>query len=130
MRKNKLNHNKEFMFAIMAMAVVVFCVVVFFWMWCFPQGTSETNFSSDYKILLDDTFKDDSVQLQVNDSVVFEQRIYKAEKITIAIPSKESAFLMLLMPEKDAAYSFNLPQGGGIVELSRKDNGVEIFEKK
>lgn len=36
MRNKRLNHNKAFMTGIMAMAVVVICVVIVFWMWCFP----------------------------------------------------------------------------------------------
>ena len=39
MKKRRANPNKGIMFGIMAMAVVVLAVVVFFWMWCFPDGT-------------------------------------------------------------------------------------------
>lgn len=42
MRKNKLNHNREFMFGIMAMALVVLAVVIIFWLWCFPNGTGQS----------------------------------------------------------------------------------------
>ena len=38
MKKRRANPNKGIMFGIMAMAVVVLAVVVFFWMWCFPDG--------------------------------------------------------------------------------------------
>lgn len=40
MRKNKLNHNRAIMMGVMAMSMVVLIVVVIFWMWCFPAGTS------------------------------------------------------------------------------------------
>ena len=76
MKKKKLNHNFEFMFAIMAMAIVVFGVVVFFWMWCFPQGAAETiSPMQRYEVLLETGFKGDSVQLQLNDSVMFAVRV-------------------------------------------------------
>ena len=47
MKKRRANPNKGIMFGIMAMAVVVLAVVVFFWMWCFPDGTHGTEEVSD-----------------------------------------------------------------------------------
>ena len=42
MKKKRANPNKGIMFGIMAMAIVVLAVVVFFWMWCLPDGTHGT----------------------------------------------------------------------------------------
>jgi len=36
MYHKNLNHNKQFMWAIMAMAIVVLCIVAIFMMWCVP----------------------------------------------------------------------------------------------
>jgi hypothetical protein len=70
MKKKRANPNKGIMFGIMAMAVVVLAVVVFFWMWCFPDGTHGTEETqTEYRISLDEGFRGDSVQLQINDNV-------------------------------------------------------------
>ena len=53
MKKKRANPNKGIMFGIMAMAVVVLAVVVFFWMWCFPDGTHGTEETqTEYRISL------------------------------------------------------------------------------
>lgn len=130
MKKKKLNHNFEFMFAIMAMAIVVFGVVVFFWMWCFPQGAAETiSPMQRYEVLLETGFKGDSVQLQLNDSVMFAARVTEdAVTVELSVPKqeKQSDFLMVLLPEKDMAYAFNLSADMPEVMLHNSPDGVTL----
>ena len=130
MKKKKLNHNFEFMFAIMAMAIVVFGGVVLFWMWCFPQGAAESiSPMQRYEVLLETGFKGDSVQLQLNDSVMFAARVTEdAVTVELSVPKqeKQSDFLMVLLPEKDMAYAFNLSTDAPEVVLRNTANGVVI----
>ena len=62
MKHAKLNHNKQFMFGIMAMALVVIGVVILFWLWCFPQGTADKPEAKRYAIHLVG-FQGDSLQV-------------------------------------------------------------------
>lgn len=131
MRKKRPNHNRTFMFAIMAMAVVVFCVVIFFWMWCFPQGAVEDKSVTHYNIYLDETHVGDSVQLQINDSIYYDKRLSSPEEVVVDISKEaENDFLMVLLPEKDMVYAFDLPIGGGSVVLKRVNDKVQFMERK
>ena len=113
MKKKRANPNKGIMFGIMAMAVVVLAVVVFFWMWCFPDGTHGTEEAqTEYRISLDEGFRGDSVQLQINDSVVFSRRVATDSlEVVVAVPDEEN-LLMVVRPEADAVSSFELPSNG------------------
>lgn len=106
MKKKRANPNKGIMFGIMAMAVVVLAVVVFFWMWCFPDGTHGTEETqTEYRISLDEGFRGDSVQLQINDSVVFSRRVAADSlEVVVAVPDEEN-LLMVVRPEADAVLS-------------------------
>lgn len=115
------------MFGIMAVAVVVLAVVVFFWMWCFPGGTrGEGEARTEYRIFFDEGFRGDSVQLQINDSVVFSRRV-SAEplEIVVTVPGEEN-LLMVVRPEADAVSSFELPSEGGRVVLRNHDETVSM----
>ena len=103
MKKKRANPNKGIMFGIMAMAIVVLAVVVFFWMWCFPDGTRGTEETrTEYRISLDEGFRGDSVQLQINDSVVFSRRVAADSlEVVVAVPDEEN-LLMVVRPEADA----------------------------
>ena len=121
MKKKRANPNKGIMFGIMAMAVVVLAVVVFFWMWCFPDGTQ-----TEYRISLDEGFRGDSVQLQINDSVVFSRRVAADSlEVVVAVPDEEN-LLMVVRPEADAVSSFELPSEGGRVVLRNHDETVSM----
>mgnify|MGYP000549045004 CR=1 FL=1 len=124
MKKRRANPNKGIMFGIMAMAVVVLAVVVFFWMWCFPDGTEGAR--TEYRISLDEGFRGDSVQLQINDSVVFSRRVAADSlEVVVAVPDKEN-LLMVVRPEADAVGSFELPSEGGRVVLRNHDETVSM----
>ena len=66
-----LNHNKAFMFGIMAMGMVVIGVTIIFWMWCFPDGSKNIAQRNAYSVELKDGFVGDSVRVYMNDSVLF-----------------------------------------------------------
>lgn len=127
MKKKRANPNKGIMFGIMAMAVVVLAVVVFFWMWCFPDGTHGTEETqTEYRISLDEGFRGDSVQLQINDSVVFSRRVAADSlEVVVAVPDEEN-LLMVVRPEADAGSSFELPSEGGRVVLRNHDETVSM----
>lgn len=115
MKKKRANPNKGIMFGIMAMAVVVLAVVVFFWMWCFPDGTHGTEEArTEYRISLDEGFRGDSVQLQINDSVVLSRRVAADSlEVVVAVPDEEN-LLMVVRPEADAVSSFRCLRKAGV----------------
>lgn len=127
MKKRRANPNKGIMFGIMAMAVVVLAVVVFFWMWCFPDGTHGTEEArTEYRISLDEGFRGDSVLFQIDDSVVFSRRVAADSlEVVVAVPDKEN-LLMVVRPEADAVSSFELPSEGGRVVLRNHDETVSM----
>ena len=115
MKKKRANPNKGIMFGIMAMAVVVLAVVVFFWMWCFPDGTHGTEETqTEYRISLDEGFRGVSRRVAA-DSL----------EVVVAVPDEEN-LLMVVRPEADAVSSFELPSEGGRVVLRNHDETVSM----
>lgn len=66
-----MNHNKAFMFAIMAMGMALIGVTIIFWMWCFPNGSKSMVQKNAYSVELADGFVGDSVRVYMNDSVLY-----------------------------------------------------------
>lgn len=117
MRKNKLNHNKEMMLGVMALAVVVLCTVIFFWMWCFPNGTTAEATTARYRIRLVDNFHDDSLQIQIGDSVVFDRATgIGSEEIDARVACADS-FMMVACPSTGRVSSFTLPADSARITL-------------
>lgn len=112
---------------VMALAVVVLGVVIFFWMWCFPNGTSRGGVErTDYRFLLADGFCGDSVQLRMNDSLVFDRTVpHDSLEVTVRVPEGE-CFLMVVLPQSDMVSSFELPSEGAFVGLRNHDGKVEM----
>ena len=127
MKKNKLNHNREIMLGVMALAVVSLGVVVFFWLWCFLGGAPRTEaFRSEYRFLLADGFRGDRVQLQLNDSIVFSRTVEcDSPEVAVRVP-EEMCFLMVIRPLSDRVSSFELPAKGADVVLRSRDGNVEM----
>ena len=128
MKKKKANPNKGIMFGIMAMAIVVLGVVAVFWWWCFPDGKRPRTErpQAAYRILLRDGFRGDSVQLHVNDSMVFCARVESdSTEVAVAVPQGEN-LLMVARPERDELTSFDLPREGGRLVLQSHDGEVEM----
>ncbi len=127
MKRRKANPNKGIMFGIIGMSVVVLAVAVSFWIWCFPGGTHGAERArTEYRISLDEGFRGDSVQLQVNDSMVFSRRVAAGSpEIVVAVPDEEN-LLMVICPEADAVSSFRLPPGGGRVVLRNRGETVSM----
>lgn len=126
MRKKQSNHNRTFMFGIAAMAVVVLAVIVFFWLWCFPNGTARVTEPVKYRILLADRMGGDSLLIQVNDSLVFSGMVTEDSlELTVAVPEKEN-LMMVVRPQADEVVSFDLPYDGGNVILRSDDGEVKM----
>lgn len=118
------------MLGVMALAVVVLGVVIFFWMWCFPGGAASRESVSDYRLVLSEGFKGDSVQLQMNDSVVF-SRMVACDSLEVSVKFPEEAcFLMVARPLSDRVSSFELPVGGATVLLRDRNGKVEMELRK
>lgn len=127
MRRKNLNHNKGIMLGIIAMAVVVLGVVMVFWMWCFPGGTGTTGAAdANTRVLLAEGFRGDSVQLSVDDTLFFAQRVEADSTEVSAGRPEDASLLMVAFPEKDMVCSFDLPKGVKRVVLRNRDGDVDM----
>ncbi len=128
MRRRRQNHNRGLMFAIMTMALVVIGVVMGFWFWCFPNGATRQDAASfpNSHIVLAKGFLGDSIQLHINDSIVFDARIYE-DSLDVALHlAGESNFLMVVLPDSDRVSSFDLPADGGRFVLYKDEGWVSM----
>ena len=121
------NPNKGIMLGIMAMAIVVLAVVVVFWMWCFPDGKTQSGGGQTrYQVVLAEGFVGDSVMLQVKDSVMWAQRVM-TDSLEVPLDVQGNGnLLMVARPEEDMLSSFELPDDGGRVVLRKRDGEVQI----
>ncbi len=129
MRRNKLNHNKQFMFAIMALAIVVLGVCIFFWMWCLPPDGLHNGQDKGYTLSLDNRLTGDSLQIMVNDSLVFDGRAGETTG-AISFPAADvSQILIVTDATRNTTNSFNLPEKGCDVTLTRQNGNMELQTK-
>lgn len=115
------------MFGVMALAVVVFVAVVFFWMWCFPNGTSASGEArNSYTVRLMEGFYGDTVCVALNDSVVFNGMVDREPLyIEVTVSSKEN-LLMVSRKKTGLMASFELPESGGMVMLHGDGDRTEM----
>lgn len=126
MRKNKLNHNRQFMFGIMAMAIVVLGVVVLFWMWCLPDGGLKTQAEPCYcTVNIDDGFVGDSLQIMWNDSVVSDKVITELDS-SVGFPVCSAGLLMISDVGSGITASLEVLEEGGCFELYREQGEMYI----
>lgn len=126
MKRKVANPNRGLMWGIMAMAIIVLAVVVVFWMWCFPNGVKTETPQAEYQIVLGSGFRGDSLQLTVNDSLVYCSRVVSdSVEVAVAVPDGEN-LLMVARPEEDRVSSFDMPPGGGRLMLRKHDGEVEM----
>lgn len=123
----KLNHNMKFMFGIMALALVVLAVVVVFWLWCFPQGVSQQ--SGRYQILLEDGFAEDSLQVMLDDSVLFDGLVpFEPYALEVDYPEREAVLLVGDYASGDMAV-FDMRAGEKPLKLKKDDeSAVQVCE--
>lgn len=119
MRKNKLNHNRQIMFGIMAMAIVVLGAVMFFWMWCLPDGGMEVKQDANRCIVrIDEAFVGDSIQMALNDSVVYEKVVTELDSSVIFSVAGSDMLLMVSDVQSGMIVSSEVPERGGRFKLS------------
>ena len=128
MKHKVSNPNKGLMWGVMAMAVLVLAVVVVFWFWCFPDGMHARQVpQARYGFCLSAGFQGDSLQLMVNDSVVYSGRPESDSlEVTVSLPEGEN-LLMVASPEEDRVSSFSLPREGGRIILQKHEGEVEMY---
>ena len=119
----------KFMYDIMALALIVLAVVIVFWLWCFPQGTPDQNRPDRFQILLEDGFTDDSLQVVLNDSVLFDGRIpFEPYALEAEMPVHEGV-LMIGDYARDETAVFEIQSGGKPFRLRKDDNGNILVRK-
>ena len=128
MKKNKLNHNFQIMFGIMAAAVVLLGVVIFFWMWCFPITKDDEVEEVQRTLVLKNTKLGDAVILVLDDSTLYEGCVTDSIMTFTNVP-QEGSVLMLMDIGANTMYSFNVEQTAKQLVLRRE--GAEVtFESK
>lgn len=129
MRHKRLDHNRGIMLGIMAMAIVVLGVVVAFWLWCFPgmfgpEGTAQQQPAR--MIVLTQGFCQQEVSLQLNDSILYQDRLTQDSLVLPLPPSAEEQLLMVSLPRTGYTYSFALPAGKGRYRLVYTKGAVSL----
>lgn len=129
MKHAKLNHNKAFMFGIMAMALVVIGVVIIFWMWCFPQGTPDTPAQVNrYEVRLIG-FQGDSLQVSLDDQVVFSASVPGDTCIVGSSYKEKQAVLMVGSFRSDEMVSFEVSDQDSPITLYRENGEIKMRKK-
>ena len=128
MKKNKLNHNFQIMFGIMAAAVVLLGVVIFFWMWCFPITKGAEVAEVQRTLTLKSMNWGDNVILVLDDSTLYEGCVTDSIMIFTNVP-QEGSVLMLMDVGANTMYSFNIEQAAKQLVL-RREAGEVTFESR
>lgn len=130
MRNKKLNYNRQIMMGVMALAVAVFVVVVAFWVWCFPNGTAVLSpVAARYTVAFSESFGADSIQVYLNDSLVFEGRP-SGFSLPLSAGNGEDDVLMVADVVSDVLYTFPLEPGKQQVCLAREGNEVKMRQEE
>lgn len=128
MKKNKLNHNFHIMFGIMAAAVVLLGVVIFFWMWCFPITKGAEVAEVQRTLTLKSMNWGDNVILVLDDSTLYEGCVTDSIMTFTNVP-QEGSVLMLMDVGANTIYSFNIEQAAKQLVL-RREAGEVTFESR
>lgn len=129
MKKNKLNHNFQIMFGIMAAAVVLLGVVIFFWMWCFPITKGAEVAEVQRTLTLKSMNFGDNVILVLDDSTLYEGCVTDSIMTFTNVP-QEGYVLMLMDVGANTMYSFNIEQAAKQLMLRREDGKVTFESRK
>ena len=134
MKHAKLNHNKQFMFGIMAMALVVIGVVILFWLWCFPMGNADTPEAKRYAIHLVG-FQGDSLQVSLDDQVLLDGATI--DKYTIPMqfedcnefgPTWIDVCEMDVLRDQGLSFAQKLKENGNMVETMIVDGAYHAYD--
>lgn len=128
MRKNKLNHNRQIMFGIMAMAIVVLGAVIFFWMWCLPEGGVVAKKNVNRCVVsIDRSFTGDSIQMALNDSIVY-NRVITEKNSSVDFPVTGAGKLLMVTDVRlGLVVSSEVPEQGGCFKLLRQNGEMVIM---
>lgn len=128
MKHSKLNHNKQFMFGIMAMALVVIGVVILFWLWCFPQGTPDKPETKRYEVCLLG-FYGDSLQVSLDDQMLLEGAVDADTCILGSDYPEKQAVLMVGSFRSDELVTFEITDEDSPVTIYRDSGEIKIRKK-
>lgn len=128
MKHAKLNHNKQFMFGIMAMALVVIGVVILFWLWCFPQGTADKPEAKRYAIHLVG-FQGDSLQVSLDDQVLLDGAVDGDTCILGSDYPEKQAVLMVGSFRTDELVTFEITDEDSPVTVWRENDEIKMRKK-
>jgi len=128
MKHAKLNHNKQFMFGIMAMALVVIGVVILFWLWCFPMGNADTPEAKRYAIHLVG-FQGDSLQVSLDDQVLLDGAVDGDTCIFGSDYPEKQAVLMVGSFRTDELVTFEITDEDSPVTVWRDNEEIKMRKK-
>ena len=114
-----LNKNRQFMVGIFVMVFAVFCVVGIFLMMCFDKAEELSIERNEYRIELAKGFAGDSIQVMVNDSVLYFDLVPN-DSVTITVkPFDEQHLLSVGNVKTGQAKNMNINSKSGRIILRR-----------
>lgn len=135
-RTQRLNKNHQFMVGIFVMVFAVFCVVGIFLVMCYDKAEEISKSRNEYQIELAHGFAGDSIQVMVNDSVLYLDEVPGDTLVLHFKPYDEQHLLSVGDVRTGQAKNMNINSESGRIVLRRSADKKEIskmelpFEKK
>ena len=118
-RTQHLNKNRQFMVGIFVMVFAVFCVVGIFLVMCFEKAEEISNERNEYQIELVRGFAGDSIQVMMNDSVLYNDRVPSDSLVIRVKPFEEQHLLSIGDVATGRARNMNVNCKSGRIILRR-----------
>ena len=113
-----LNKNNQFMFGIFALVVAVFMVVGIFLYMCYEKA-AEINVKREFRIELSQGFVGDSIQVWLNDSLVYEHKVPNDSVVIAHQPTDDQYMLSVEDMISGQARNMNVHIKSGRLILQR-----------
>lgn len=135
-RTQHLNKNHQFMVGIFIMVFAVFCVVGVFLVMCYDKAEEISKVRNEYRIELSHGFVGDSLQVMMNDSLLYFDQVPNDSVVISIRPFDEQHLLSVGDVRTGQAKNMNINSESGRIILRRSADTREItkmevpFEKE
>lgn len=126
-----LNTNKQFMIGngILAFAVI-FIVVIFVYMSFRLKDNQPTEFNETYTIVLESGFQDETVEVHLNDSILFKGKITIPQKTFNVKRAAEQSALIIVNTANQKLNIFNLAPKGGTYRFDNENGEITLRDEE
>lgn len=129
-RTQHLNRNRQFMAGIFILTVAVFFVVGFFLVMCYDKAEQLARLRKEYRIELARGFVGDSLQVALNDSVLFEGTIATDSMVWLMPRLDDQHVLMVGDLRTGMAKMMNINIEEGRIVLDKDAENKDIHKKE